>query len=125
MKIQPRHFAPFLFVAVSLSFGLSSGCERGGRDGSKVLKLGFVTNNASDFWKIAAAGVQKYEKEGGVQVDVKIPSNGTAAEQDQIIENLSSQGYDAIALSPVAPNDQIQLLNKIGEKTKLITFDSD
>ena len=33
------------------------------------LKLAFVTNNASDFWKIAAAGVHKYEKEAGVQID--------------------------------------------------------
>jgi ribose transport system substrate-binding protein len=126
MKIRRSWcFAPLLFVTVGFSFGLCSGCERGGRESSKVLKLGFVTNNASDFWKIAAAGVLKYEKEAGVQVDVKIPSSGTAAEQDQIVENLSSQGYDAIALSPVAPNDQILLLNKIGEKTKLITFDSD
>jgi len=89
------------------------------------MKLAFVTNNSSDFWKIAAAGVLKYEKERGVQIDVKIPSSGTLAEQNQIMENLSSQGYDAIALSAVAPNDQVQLLNKIGDKTKLITFDSD
>jgi ribose transport system substrate-binding protein len=60
-----------------------------------------------------------------VQVDVKMPPNGTAAEQNQIMENLSSQGYDAIALSAIAPNDQIPMLNKVAEKTKLITFDSD
>src|SRR5260370_9600741 len=106
MKIQPRHFAPFLFVAVSLSFGLSSGCDRGGRNGSKVLKLGFVTNNASDFWKIAAAGVLKYEKEGGGQVDGKIPSSGTAPGQDQIMENLSSPAHPAIPPSAVAPHHQ-------------------
>jgi ribose transport system substrate-binding protein len=103
----------------------TSACDRSGGGSGKVLKLAFVTNNPSDFWKIASAGVHKYEKEGNVQVDIKMPPNGTAAEQNQILENLSSQGYDAIALSVNAPNDQVSLMNKLGEKTKLITFDSD
>jgi ribose transport system substrate-binding protein len=103
----------------------SSGSGAGGGDSGKPLKLAFVTNNASEFWKIAAAGVRRYEGEGKVQVDVKMPPNGTAEEQNQIIENLVSQGYDGIAVSVIAPNDQINQLNRAAEKTKLITFDSD
>jgi ribose transport system substrate-binding protein len=91
----------------------------------KVLKFAFVTNNASEFWKIAQAGVRAYEKESKVQVDVKMPSNGTTEEQNQILENLASQGYDGIAVSAIAPNDQVPVLNKVAAKTKLITFDSD
>jgi len=92
---------------------------------NKVLKLAFVSNATGEFWKIAAAGVKSYEKEGKVQVDVKMPPNGTADEQNQILENLSSQGYDAIAVSAVAPNDQVAILNKVAQKAKLITIDSD
>jgi ribose transport system substrate-binding protein len=92
---------------------------------SPVIKLAFVTNNASEFWKIAAAGVRKYEGEGRVQVDVKMPSNGTLEEQNQILENLASQGYHAIAVSAVAPNDQVPILNRVAAQTALITFDSD
>jgi ribose transport system substrate-binding protein len=92
---------------------------------AKVVKLAFVTNNASEFWKIAAAGVHKYEKESKVQVDIKMPPNGTTDEQNQILENLSSQGYDAIAVSAIAPSDQVPVLDKVAAKTKLITFDSD
>jgi ribose transport system substrate-binding protein len=91
----------------------------------KIVKLAFVTNNASEFWKIAQAGVRKYESESKVQVDVKMPSNGTTAEQNEILENLSSQGYDAIAVSAIAPADQVPVLDKVAAKTKLITFDSD
>lgn len=91
----------------------------------RVLKLAFVTNNASEFWRIAAAGIKKYEREGKVQVDVKMPPTGTAAEQIEILENLSSQGYDAIAVSPIAPKDEVPVLNKVAAKSKLITFDSD
>jgi ribose transport system substrate-binding protein len=100
-------------------------CDRGGSGSSKVVKLAFVTNNSSEFWKIAAAGVHKYEQESKVQVDIKMPSNGTTEEQNQILENLASQGYDGIAVSVIAPNDQIPVLNKVADKTKLITFDSD
>ena len=91
----------------------------------KMVKLAFVTNNASEFWKIAAAGVHKYEKESKVQVDIKMPPNGTTDEQNQILENLASQGYDAIAVSAIAPADQVPVLDKVAAKSKLITFDSD
>ncbi|HLK89883.1 MAG TPA: sugar-binding protein [Polyangia bacterium] len=91
----------------------------------KLVKLAFVTNNTSEFWKIAAAGIHKYEKEGKVQVDLKLPANGTAENQNQILEDLTSQHYDAIAISAIAPNDQVPLLDRVAAKTNLITFDSD
>jgi ribose transport system substrate-binding protein len=100
-------------------------CQRSAPETAKVLKLAFVTNNASEFWKIASNGVHKYEREAGVQVDVKMPQNGKTEEQNQILENLVAQGYDAIAVSVVAPKDQVSVLNRAAEKTKLITFDSD
>jgi len=91
----------------------------------KILKLAFVTNNAGEFWKIAQAGIKKYESESKVQVDVKIPSNGQVEEQNQILENLASQGYDAVAVTAIAPAAQVAVLDKVAAKTKLITFDSD
>jgi ribose transport system substrate-binding protein len=91
----------------------------------KLVKLAFITNNTSEFWKIAGAGIHKYEKEAKVQVDLKLPANGTADTQDQILQDLAAQNYDALAVSAIAPNDQVQLLDKIADKTNLITFDSD
>jgi ribose transport system substrate-binding protein len=89
------------------------------------LKLAFVTNNASEFWKIAAAGVHKYEKEAGVQVDIKLPTTGKTDEQNRILENLSAQGYNGIAVSVITPKDQVGAVNRIAKATNLITFDSD
>src|SRR4051812_6510974 len=113
-------------------FATGAGCNRSSGGGAaagggsaKVLKLAFVTNNASEFWKIAAAGIRKYEQEAKVQVDVKMPPSGATDEQNQILQNLASQGYDAISVSAIAPNDQVAVLDKIAEKTNLITFDSD
>jgi ribose transport system substrate-binding protein len=93
-------------------------------DGAQ-LKLAFVTNNASDFWKIAEAGVRKYESEKGVHVDVRQPPNGTTEEQNQILENLVSQGYHGVAVSVRAPDDQVRELNRAAERTNVITHDSD
>jgi ribose transport system substrate-binding protein len=127
-----------LWTLSALLIALFTGCDKGGGGGAgaagsaapaaataKIVKIAFVTNNASEFWKIAAAGVHKYEAEGKVQVDIKMPPNGTTEEQNQILENLASQGYDAIAVSAIAPSDQVPVLNKVAEKSKLITFDSD
>jgi ribose transport system substrate-binding protein len=91
----------------------------------RIVKLAFVTNNASQFWKIAEAGLRKYEKEAKVQVDLKMPPNGTPEDQNQILQNLTSQGYDAIAVSVIAPKDQLRILNEVAGETNLITFDSD
>jgi ribose transport system substrate-binding protein len=90
-----------------------------------ALKLAFVTNNTSEFWKIAAAGVHKYEKEANIQVDIKMPPNGKTEEQNSTIENLVSQGYNGIAVSVIAPADQVQNINRAARKTNVITFDSD
>jgi ribose transport system substrate-binding protein len=118
--------ALFALAAAAAAIAIASaGCNRGESAGAKVVKLAFVTNNSSEFWKIAAAGVHKYEQESKIQVDIKMPSTGTTEEQNQILENLASQGYDAIAVSVIAPNDQVPVLNRVADKTKLITFDSD
>ena len=105
-------------MAVALLF---SGCNRG-RSGPKYA---FVTNNASEFWKIASAGVHKYEKESGDTVEILMPPNGKVEEQNQILEDLVSQGYDGIAVSVIAPNDQIAQINNAAGKTNVICFDSD
>jgi ribose transport system substrate-binding protein len=136
LKFRKRSF--LLLAGTTLGLALI-GCDKSEQSGTassaaasavtaapaKTLKLAFVTNNASEFWRIAAAGVKKYEAEGKVQVDVKMPSTGTTDEQNQLLDNLSAQGYDAIAVSAVAPNDQVPILNKVAAKAKLITFDSD
>ncbi|MEN9580286.1 MAG: hypothetical protein RJA70_3295 [Pseudomonadota bacterium] len=90
----------------------------------KIIKLAFVTNNPSQFWKIAEAGIRRYEKEGKVQVDLKMP-NGTPEDQNTLLQNLANQSYDAIAVSVVAPADQVRVLNEVAKKTTLLTHDSD
>jgi len=89
------------------------------------VKVAFVTNNVSDFWKISEAGIRKAEKELNVDCDFKMPPAGTAAEQKQILEDLISKGTTGIAISPVNPANQTEVLNWAARKVNLICHDSD
>jgi ribose transport system substrate-binding protein len=94
--------------------------------GGKPLKLAFVTNNASDFWTIARAGCDKAKEElAGVEVDFRIPSQGTAAEQKRVLDDLIARGIDGIAISPVDPANMTAMLNEAAKQTLLFTHDSD
>jgi ribose transport system substrate-binding protein len=96
----------------------------GGAGGSK--RLAFVTNNASDFWTIARKGVEKADAElADVTAEFKIPSDGTAAEQKRIMDDLLAKGIDGIAISPVDPDNQTGMINDLSKKTLIFTQDSD
>ncbi len=92
----------------------------------KSKKLAFVTNNASDFWTIARKGTEKADAElDDVTVEFKIPSEGTAADQKRVLDDLVSTGVDGIAVSPVDPANQTGQINDLAKKTLVVTQDSD
>jgi len=93
-------------------------------DGGKA-RVAFVTNNPSDFWKIAEAGSRKAEAEFGVEVLFRIPSSGTAEEQQRIVQDLVTTQVSGIAISPKAPSNQTEMLNEAAAACNLITQDSD
>ncbi|HEY0868123.1 MAG TPA: sugar-binding protein [Fimbriimonas sp.] len=92
----------------------------------KPVRVAFVTNNASDFWTIARKGTEKAEEElPGVDVEFKIPAEGTAAEQKQILDDLLAKGIEGIAISPVDPVNEVDLINETAKKALVLTQDSD
>ncbi len=92
----------------------------------RKLRLAFVTNNASDFWTIARAGCTKAAKElPHVTLEFKIPPDGAAATQRQILDDLLAKGVDGIAISPIDPANQTLHLNTVAKQTLLVTHDSD
>ena len=104
----------------------------GGGGTTKPVRLAFVTNNSSDFWTIARAGCEKAVEDikakdgaGAVTLEFKLPGEGTAAQQRQIIDDLMARGIDGIAISPNDPDNQTEYLNSVAAKCLLITQDSD
>jgi ribose transport system substrate-binding protein len=110
---------------------LLAGCQGihsggGGLAGGGKHKLAFVTNNASDFWTIARKGTEKAAAEiPGIEVEFRIPSDGTAAEQQRVIDDLLAKGIHGIAISPVDPVNQTQMLNRAASQALVVTQDSD
>jgi ribose transport system substrate-binding protein len=111
-------------AVIGLSLALAA-CNSG-NDTNKKLRLAFVTNNASDFWTIARKGTEKAQAElPNAEIAFKIPSEGTAADQQRVIDDLLAKGIDGIAISPVDPKNQTPLLNRVAGQAMLITQDSD
>jgi ribose transport system substrate-binding protein len=110
------------FVVCLLAALLLVGCASAG----KRKKVAFVTNNAANFWTIAKRGCEKADQElDDVDVEFQIPSDGTAAEQKRIIDDLLAKGIDGIAISPVDPANQTQMLNDLAKRALVFTQDSD
>src|SRR6187431_2028272 len=119
---------PVLMVLVSV-IALSTGCrsqESAGTGGAKTLKVAFVTNNSADFWTIARRGVEKADQElPDVEAEFRLTADGTAAEQQRVVDDLLTKGVDAIAISPVDPQNQTAMLDAAAKRALVFTQDSD
>ncbi|HEY1489893.1 MAG TPA: substrate-binding domain-containing protein, partial [Verrucomicrobiae bacterium] len=124
------------FLTAMCIAALVSGCgkkEPAGNSGSgpaaapaKRLKLAFVSNNSANFWSFARAGCNSAAQElGDVDVDFRITTTGTSAEQRQTLDDLVAKGVDGIAVSVNDPDNQTDFLNKIAGETLLVCCDSD
>jgi len=88
--------------------------------------LVFVVNGASDFWKIAEAGVKKAQGElPKYTLQFKYPEQAAAAVQQRVMEDLVAAGAAGIMVSAVDPKNQTEGLDRIASQTLLFTTDSD
>ena len=83
------------------------------------LKLVLMPNAPTSFWNLVKNGLNKFESETSIKVELKYPPTGKVTEQNQILEDLIIQGYHGVAISVVAPVDQIKELNKACEKLRI------
>lgn len=116
----------FVFAAVFAVVACNRAEGPGRGTGGSTLRVAFVTNNASDFWTIARRGTEKADGElADVTVEFRIPSDGTAGEQKRIVDDLLAKGVDGIAISPVDPDNQTQMINDVSRQALVVTQDSD
>ncbi|WP_425482891.1 sugar-binding protein [Aureimonas leprariae] len=89
-------------------------------------QLAFIVNAASDFWKLAEAGVKKAQGElPNYELQFRYPAQGTAALQNALMDDLVSAGTDAIMISSVDPKTSVEAFNRIAAQVPLFTTDSD
>lgn len=83
----------------------------------------FITNGVADFWTIGKVGAERAAADLGVKVSVIMPSSIT--DQTRKVEDLMTRGTAGIAISPINPANQGEILEKAAAATNLITHDSD
>src|SRR5262245_38414724 len=122
MKLAWEPVAGVTALAVAVALGV--GATVATAQSKKTLV--FVVNGASDFWKIAEAGVKKAQGElPNYDLQFKYPEQAAAAVQQRVMEDLVAAGASAIMVSAVDPKNQTEGLNKIAEQAVLFTTDSD
>jgi ribose transport system substrate-binding protein len=116
--VLKRMLAAGLSAALALAISSASAADK--------KTLVFVVNGASDFWKIAEAGVKKAQGElPNYNLEFKYPEQAAAAVQQRVMEDLVAAGVSGIMVSSVDPKNQTEGLNKIAAQTLLLTTDSD
>jgi len=111
-----------LALSVLVALPLTACGDRGASaDAGPV--VAYVTNGTARFWTIGANGAMAGAEEFGVECDVRMPDG--AVEQKRILEDLVTRGVAGIAVSPIDPRNQVDLINDICSQTRVITQDSD
>jgi ribose transport system substrate-binding protein len=116
------HRRTFSLLSLIAPLFLAVGCgEPGGSSGKP--RYAFVTNGVADFWTIAEAGARQAAGDLGVDVGIFMP--GSLSDQKQILEDAVTRGFAGIAVSPIDPSNQTEMINRAAAAAKLVTHDSD
>jgi ribose transport system substrate-binding protein len=115
----------FAVGAVVAALVIVPGCtsSKSADGGGETPDFAFITNGVADFWEHAQAGADKAAEDLKVDVSVIMPSSIT--DQTRKLEDLLVRGTDGIAISPIDPANQGEILNRAAAETNLITHDSD
>jgi ribose transport system substrate-binding protein len=106
-------------LAIALLMTMSAGAQ-------DKKTLAFVVNGASDFWKIAEAGVKKAQEElPNYNMELKYPEQAAAAIQQRLMDDLVAAGVSAIMVSAIDPKTSTEALDRIAGQVPLFTTDSD
>ena len=122
-SIQNKFICLLAFI-----FATSASCGSPPPRAPKAVKtVAFITNAASDFWKIARKGTEKADTElADVTVAFEMTNTGAVEEQNGHIRNALETGADAIAISVIDPTAQKKVINDAAKSGVLvITQDSD
>jgi ribose transport system substrate-binding protein len=88
--------------------------------------IAFVTGGNEGYWQMTANGAKAAARKEGVDLHLEMPAeNENVDQQTELLSKLDSKKLDGVAVSPLDAEGQTELINKIGEQTKIVTFDSD
>src|SRR5437868_11597588 len=101
------------WLALALVMLLTAGCKR---DSGK-LTIAYVTNGIDPFWTIAEKGATDAAAKFDINLKVIMPPGGMD-DQKRMVEDLLARGVQGVAISPINPEAQGDLLKEIADRTK-------
>lgn len=117
-------------VWAALCFACAVGCKdsqgpspSGGGATPSGPRLAFVVNGVADFWKPAEVGAMEAAEKLGVDLTLVTPTGMT--DQTRKLEDLLTRGIDGVAISPINPENQADILNRVASEALLVAHDSD
>lgn len=93
-------------------------------DGNGV-SVAFITNSTDPFWTLSEFGCQRAAQQFGCNAEVQMPSAGTIEEQKRYLESNIANKLDGLAISPIDPENQVQMINEACDSMTVICQDSD
>lgn len=99
--------------------------KHGKYDTEKKVQVAFLTNSVDPFWELAKRGCERAEGVFNAKVEVLMPPTGQVEEQKRMMEEQITLGTKGLAISPIDPANQEEMINNACEKMKVITQDSD
>jgi len=93
-------------------------------DGNGV-SVAYITNSTDPFWILADFGCRRAAQQFGCAVDVQMPSTGTIEEQKRFLESDIAAKLNGLAISPIDPENQVEMINEACEVMTVICQDSD
>ena len=123
MKKSTHHKLIYLAAFI---FALSASCSSPPPPPKTVKTVAFITNSASDFWKIVHKGCEKADTElADVTVAFHTTNTGATTEQNGLIRDALDRDADALAISVIDPVAQKSVINDAAKRVLVITQDSD
>ncbi|MCA9236106.1 MAG: substrate-binding domain-containing protein [Planctomycetales bacterium] len=119
-------FAAVIALALAAYFYHSAVNEGVDPNSSSTMRprLALIVGGPDAFWQEVVSGAKSAAEELDAELDVEVP-DGTGADQTATLVKVSSQDFDGVAISPLAPEDQTRLISKLAAETKMVTYDND
>jgi ribose transport system substrate-binding protein len=90
------------------------------------VRVAFVTGGPGEYWDEAVRGARAAAEKLKVNLDVQAPAeHENVAQQIEILSQANLSQLNGLGLSPLDAEGEAQLINRIAQATKVVTFDSD
>ncbi len=90
------------------------------------VRVAFVTGGPGEYWDEAVRGARAAAEKLKVNLDVQAPAeHENVTQQIEILSQANLSKMNGLGLSPLDAEGEAQLINRIAQATKVVTFDSD